>query len=301
MTQTHIPTNWNVRNDDYTQMFWEANIRNFWVDTEIPVSSDKNVWFTLSKSEKDVFKKVLAGLTLLDTEQSNVGMPLISQCVTDLQQKAVLNFMSMAEAIHHKSYSTIFTTLISSEDINEVFAWVEKNPRLQRKAEIITRYYRRITDNYSLYMAKVSSVFLETFAFFSGFYYPLYLAGQGKMTASGEIINLIIRDEAVHGVFVGLLAQETYAKLTLDEQKRADAETLSLLETLYDIEKAYTEEVYEQIGLTDDVLRFVRYNANKALMNLGRDTFYPDEPVNPIVLNGLRTETKTHDFFSVNN
>ena len=53
-------------------------------------------------------------------------------------------------------------------------------------------------------MAMVASVFLESYLFYSGFFYPLYLAGQGKLTASGEIINLIIRDESIHGVFVGI-------------------------------------------------------------------------------------------------
>jgi ribonucleoside-diphosphate reductase beta chain len=33
-------------------------------------------------------------------------------------------------------------------------------------------------------------------------------------------------------------------------------------------------------------------------MNLGREAYYEDSEINPIVQNGLSTETKTHDFFS---
>lgn len=35
-------------------------------------------------------------------------------------------------------------------------------------------------------------------------------------------------------------------------------------------------------------------------MNLGYDAFYniTEEQVNPIVINGMRTDTKNHDFFS---
>ena len=68
-------------------------------------------------------------------------------------------------------------------------------------------------------MAMVASVFLESYLFYSGFFYPLYLAGQGKLTASGEIINLIIRDESIHGVFVGILAQQIFAELSVEEQQ----------------------------------------------------------------------------------
>ncbi|WP_186318620.1 ribonucleotide-diphosphate reductase subunit beta, partial [Bacillus pumilus] len=93
-----------------------------------------------------------------------------------------------------------------TNEIADVFEWVEENPHLQYKAEQIVHYYNNITDKKSLYLAMVASVYLESFLFYSGFFLPLYLAGQGKMVASGEIINKIIQDESIHGVFVGLLA-----------------------------------------------------------------------------------------------
>lgn len=63
----------------------------------------------------------------------------------------------------------------------------------------------------------------------------------------------------------------------------------------------YTEEVYTQLGWVGDVLKFVKYNANKALQNLGFEAYYEDgvaEKVNPIVMNGISTETANTDFFS---
>ncbi|MGE4662949.1 ribonucleotide-diphosphate reductase subunit beta, partial [Bifidobacterium breve] len=80
---------------------------------------------------------------------------------------------------------------------------------------------------------------------------------------SGEIINLIIRDEAIHGVYVGLLAQEIYNKQSEEEKHRLEMFALSLLEKLYKNEIEYTEDVYAEVGLAHDVKKFVRYNANK--------------------------------------
>ncbi|MDO6628783.1 class 1b ribonucleoside-diphosphate reductase subunit beta [Bacillus cereus] len=295
----HKAVNWNKEVDDYTQMFWKQNIAQFWVDTEIPISKDIKAWKLLTPEEQLVYKKVLGGLTLLDTKQGNLGMPKIAEEVEDLQRKAVLSFMSMMENIHAKSYSTIFTTLITTQEIDEVFEWVEQNPQLQYKAEVVTRYYENISTTRDLYMAMVASVFLESFMFYSGFFYPLYLAGQGKMVSSGEIINLILRDESIHGVYVGMLAQEIYKELSLAEQKQVDAEVLALLHDLMDNELTYTTDVYAPIHLDHEVKSFLYYNANKALMNLGRETIYEEQKVNPIVINGLDTETKVHDFFSV--
>jgi len=143
-----------------------------------------------------------------------------------------------------------------------------------------------------------ASVFLESYLFYSGFFYPLYLAGHGKMTASGEIIDLILRDESIHGLYVGVLAQELFATFPEAKQAELQAEILRFLTELYENECEYTDNVYGQIGLADEVKAYVRYNANKALMNLGLPQHFPDEPINPIVQNGINTHTKQHDFFS---
>ena len=116
---------------------------------------------------------------------------------------------------------------------------------------------------------------------------------------SGEIINLILRDEAIHGVYIGLLAQEIYKKQTPETQLELHAFSIDLLKKLYENELAYTEDVYDQVELSYDVKKFIRYNANKALMNLGFDGYFEEEEINPIILNGLNTKTKSHDFFSM--
>ncbi|HDR4421902.1 MULTISPECIES: class 1b ribonucleoside-diphosphate reductase subunit beta [Bacillus cereus group] len=295
--------NWNKKEDDFSLMFWKQNIAQFWTEEEIAVSSDKNTWVQLSKEEQIAYKRVLGGLTLLDTKQGGEGMPLVLVHLENLQAKSVLAFMGAMEEVHAKSYSHIFTTLATEEEIDDIFDWVDNHPLLEKKAGIITSYYRRLlkpeVTKKELYMAMVASVFLESYLFYSGFFYPLYLAGQGKLTASGEIINLIIRDESIHGVFVGILAQQLFAELSAEDQQEVQKETQELLMELYEIEMAYTEEIYTSIGLVEDVNRFVRYNANKGLMNLGLEPKFEEEEINPIVLNGLRTDTKNHDFFSV--
>lgn len=295
--------NWNKKEDEFSLMFWKQNISQFWTEEEIAVSTDKNTWVQLSKEEQTAYKRVLGGLTLLDTKQGGEGMPLVLVHLENLQAKSVLAFMGAMEEVHAKSYSHIFTTLATEEEIDEIFDWVDQHPLLTKKAEMITGYYRSLlkpeVTKRELYMAMVASVFLESYLFYSGFFYPLYLAGQGKMTASGEIINLILRDESIHGVFVGILAQQLFAQMEPEEQREVRKETMDLLLELYEIELAYTEEIYTPINLVDDVNSFVRYNANKALMNLGLESYFKEEEINPIVLNGLRTDTKNHDFFSV--
>lgn len=298
-----IAVNWN-KDDDMTNVFWRQNISQMWVETEFKVSKDLSSWAGLSEDEKDTFKKVLAGLTGLDTHQADDGMPLIMLHTPNLRKKAVYSFMGMMEQVHAKSYSHIFTTLLPTKETDDLLDnWVMQNEQLKYKADkIVTNYYKLLDKNpsaYDGYMARVSSVFLESFLFYSGFYYPLYLAGNGRMTTSGEIIRKILLDESIHGVFTGLDAQEMKAELTAEEQERADKEMYVLLNELYENEVIYTKSLYDKLGLTEDVLNYLQYNANKALANLGFDPYFEEKGFNPIIENALDTTTKNHDFFSV--
>ena len=67
------------------------------------------------------------------------------------------------ESVHAKSYSSIFSTLNTKAEIEEIFEWTNTNPYLQKKAEIVNEIYL----NGSPLEKKVASVFLETFLFYS--------------------------------------------------------------------------------------------------------------------------------------
>ena len=295
--------NWN-KQDDLIFMYWNQNIQQFWLDTEFKVSKDITDWRNLSEQEQDTYKKVLAGLTGLDTQQGNIGMNVLGMHVEDMRLQAVYAYMSFIEGVHAKSYSTIFTSLLDSRDTDYLLdEWVPQHPRLTYKADkILERYNKLVTlkpTQYDIYIAHVASVFLESFLFYSGFFYPLYLAGQGKMTTSGEIIRKIMLDETIHGSCVGYSAQEIYNKLSPEEQKQADKEVYELLEDLFQNEEAFTHELYDSIGLSDQVINYVKYNGNRALQNIGRPVYFEHEPINPIIENALNTSSKNHDFFSV--
>lgn len=302
MKKIYEAVNWNTPENDYVETFWEQNLRQFWIDTEYVPSRDIDSYNALEPALKLTYKKVLAGLTLLDTLQSHTGMPKILDHIDSLQNKSVLSFMCMMETIHAKSYSTIFTTVATTTEINEIFNWVKQNPYLQYKAKKIDYYYSKLDSNEvskrDIYMALVASVFLESYLFYSGFFFPLWLAGQGEMVASCDIIKKIIADESIHGVFVGLLAQEIYNKFTDVEKESVDKERTELLYNLFENELKYTDEVYGDINLTGEVKEYLKYNANRALMNLGFKEEFVVKEVNPIVLNGLNVNTTQHDFFS---
>ena len=288
--------NWNEIEDIIDKSTWEKLTEQFWLDTRIPLSNDLDDWRGLSEDEKELVGHVFGGLTLLDTIQSESGMAQLKKDVRTAHEEAVLNNIEFMESVHAKSYSSIFSTLNTKSEIDEIFHWTNTNEFLQKKAKIINEIYKTGTP----LQKKIASVYLETFLFYSGFYTPLHYLGNNKLPNVAEIIKLIIRDESVHGTYIGYKFQLGFNQLPENEQQELKDWMYDLLFTLYENEEKYTELLYDGIGWSEEVKTFLRYNANKALMNLGQDPLFPDtaNDVNPIVMNGISTGTSNHDFFS---
>ncbi|WP_027460089.1 ribonucleotide-diphosphate reductase subunit beta [Deinococcus murrayi] len=289
-------TNWSEAGDGFTQAFYVQQQAQLWFSEEIPIASDAADWRALSPAERQCYTRVSAGLNAMDTLQGEVGMPLLAAGEEDHQRKATLAMFAFMENVHARSYSMANKTFLSASEERDAFEWIEAQPHLQRK---ITAF-RRLYEEGDALTRMMASCLLETALFYSGFFYPLYLAGQGKMSHMGEVFTLICADEALHGTYVGLLFQERFAALPEDEQAEVRARFEALAREFYENECGYTDEVYAALGLASEVKKFVRYNFNICCDNLGLERLFPDEEVNPLVLNGIRTTGgTTHDFFSI--
>jgi len=289
--------NWNRIQDDKDLEVWNRLVNNFWLPEKVPLSNDVQSWNTLTPDEQLLTMRVFTGLTLLDTIQGTVGAVSLIPAALTPHEEAVYPHIAFMESVHAKSYSSIFSTLISTREIDEAFRWSEENPNLQRKAEIVLDYYRGDEP----LKRKVASTMLESFLFYSGFYAPMYWSSRAKLTNTADLIRLIIRDEAVHGYYIGYKFQKGLEKLTEPERQELKDYTFELLFELYDNEVEYTQDLYDPLGLTEDVKAFLRYNANKALMNLGYEALSPKDEtnVNPAILSALSPNAdENHDFFS---
>ncbi|MDO4612894.1 MAG: class 1b ribonucleoside-diphosphate reductase subunit beta [Actinomycetaceae bacterium] len=289
--------NWNKIEDEKDLEVWDRLTGNFWLPEKIPLSNDIPSWKTLTADEQLMTNRVFTGLTMLDTVQGTVGAVSLIPDARTPHEEAVYTNIAFMESVHAKSYSSIFSTLLSTEEINESFRWSEENEHLQRKAEIIMSYYRGDDPE----KRKVASTMLESFLFYSGFYAPMYWSAHAKLTNTADLIRLIIRDEAVHGYYIGYKYQLAVREASEQRRNELKEYTFDLLYDLYENEEQYTEDLYDPLGLTEDVKKFLCYNANKALMNLGYEALFPPEAtaVNPAILAALSPNAdENHDFFS---
>jgi len=286
--------NWNAP-DQLDLTVWEKLNGQIWFPGEFVIDNDKKSWRTLSKDEQWLFLRVLAGLTVLDTLQAEFGAPSLEVDATSKHEKAIYKNIGYMEEIHAESYSYTFQSLVGTEEIERVFRWAAENEYIQKKAGIVYEYYQ----GEDPHKKKIASVLLESFLFYSGFYLPLHLNGhEKKMTNTADLIRTIMKDEAIHGFYIGKKFEQNFGVLEEQEKQSLKYWAADLLTDLYINEVKYTQSLYDDFGLTEEVKKFLRYNANMAFQNLGFDDPFPYEEIDPVIENQLNTKGVTKDIFS---
>lgn len=130
-----------------------------------------------------------------------------------------------------------------------------------------------------VYCVQVPSTFLVT-------------RNQGSVTITGN---------CVHGYYIGYKFQIAYNNSTPERQKELYDFTVNMVHDLMENEIKYTESLYDGLGLTEYVKPYLKYNANKALNNLGFENIYNyDESQPPMqILASLNPAGEENtDFFS---
>ena len=297
------PINWNKVPDPKDAEVWHKLTSNFWLPEKVPVSNDIPSWTSLSDEEREMTMRVFTGLTTLDTLQGAVGAPALMREAATPHEEAVYANITFMECVHAKSYSSIFSTLCSQREIARAFEWAERDPNMQYKAQRVRDFYLAPGHELATRLRrKAASTLLESFLFYSGFYLPLYWASHAKLTNTADVIRLIIRDESVHGYYIGYKFQQELQGLEEYEQVLLAEDVFALLSDLMDNELSFVDRVYVP-DLVDDVRRFLNWNANKALQNLGYGpvtTVDEELAVNPAILSALSQSDagENHDFFS---
>ena len=76
------------KEDDFSLMFWKQTSLSFGQKKKLRFRLTKT-WVQLSKEEQIAYKRVLGGLTLLDTKQGGEGMPLVLVHLENFSEKCI--------------------------------------------------------------------------------------------------------------------------------------------------------------------------------------------------------------------
>ncbi|MET0890963.1 MAG: ribonucleotide-diphosphate reductase subunit beta, partial [Stenotrophomonas maltophilia] len=152
----------------------------------------------------------------------------------------------------------------------------------------------------------IQSSILEGINFYSGFAFFYNLVRQNRMTGTGKIISFINRDELAHTKFISELIRAIIGENPALQGEQLTAYVHEAFEHAIQLETRWTGEVLDGIdGIdVDEMIRYVKYRANKMAGMLGIEKLYSETNVN--VMPWIKayadnfTETKT-DFFEMRN
>ena len=134
--------NWNRIEDDKDLEVWNRLTGNFWLPEKVPLSNDIPSWATLAAGGAATDDP---GLHRADPARHDPDQRRRAELMADAitpHEEAVYSNISFMEAVHARSYSSIFSTLCSTPEVDDAYRWSEENEHLQKKSALIIEHYR---------------------------------------------------------------------------------------------------------------------------------------------------------------
>lgn len=264
----------------YPQFYtiYKKLLANFWTPFEINMTADSKQYKNdLTEDEREVFRKIIGLLSILDSVQPNffAGTQMM---LSDNSAGNCMIITAQQEVVHNHSYSYTLSSVEDEASQGLAFQTAREKEVYERNALIIDIYEEFFNDPTIESMLKglIASIVLEGVNFYSGFAFFYNLARHQKMVGTSTMISYIQRDELTHQYLTAQII-----KLIIDENKD---------DINFDIEKfshqLFSEAVKKEIEWSrhvlvkiteidlDEMEDYIKYRANKCLSMINVKPLY---------------------------
>ena len=271
------------------QLFLDGAANN-WMPTEVPMSKDIEQWRSsqLSDDERLMVKRCLGFFAGSESLVANNLLLSIFKFVTDAECRQYILRQAYEESLHNLTVVYVCDSL--GLDIDEVYQAYLSIPSIKVKDDFLMEISTDINrPNFNINTIEGKKEFLrniityyvicEGIFFFSGFAKLLSLNRQNKMPGIGEQIQYTLRDESLHIKFGTNLINRIREDNPKVWSKSFEQETMSHIEKAIELEVQYAKDVLPNgiLGLNSDMfIDYVKYIANRRLVNLNMDSPYKD-------------------------
>jgi len=272
---------------------WQKQQQMHWLPEEVPLADDVRDWKkNITTEERHLLTQIFRFFTQADIEVNNCYMKYYSRIFMPTEVQMMLAAFSSMETVHIAAYSHLLDTIGMDEAEYSAFL---KYKEMKDKYDYMQQFGDSTKkDDIALTLA-VFGAFTEGLQLFASFAILLNFPRFGKMKGMGQIITWSVRDESLHTNSIIKLFRtfvEENPEIWTDEFKRRLYIACS---TIVDHEDAFIELAFgigDIEGLTqDEVKRYIRYIADRRLLQLGLQPIYKIDN-NPLpwldeILNGV--------------
>lgn len=261
---------------------WHTQQRVHWLPEEVPLADDVKDWHrNLSESERNLVTQIFRFFTQSDVEVNNCYMKHYSQVFKPTEVLMMLSAFSNIETVHIAAYSHLLDTIGMPE--------VEYSAFLQ---------YKEMKDKYDYMQGfSVSSkheiaktlaafgAFTEGLQLFASFAILLNFPRFNKMKGMGQIVTWSVRDETLHCLSIIRLFRTFVQENPEIWTEQLRSEISEVCATIVEHEDSFIDLAFEMGSVegldADQVKRYIRFIADRRLMQLGLDPLYNIE-ANPL-------------------
>ena len=250
-------------NDQWAFKMYKQAVASFWTAEEIDMTRDKEHWQTLTISEQNFIKMILAFFAGSDgIVQENLVLRFQGE-VESPSIKLFYGFQNAMEGIHSETYSLLIDKYVTDlTEKNYLLAAIDTIPCITKKAEWARKWISS-TDSFAIRLVAFACV---EGIFFSGAFCAIYwLKKRGLMPGLTFSNELISRDEGLHTLFAVTLYSTLPEKL--------DATTVEMIiRTAVSIETEFicNSLPCSLIGMNSrDMTTYIQFVANRLAVQLG--------------------------------
>tara|TARA_R110001592_G_scaffold242799_1_gene503443 strand:- start:3 stop:965 length:963 start_codon:yes stop_codon:yes gene_type:complete len=272
---------------------YKKQLSCFWTTDELDMSTDRDVFETLTKDEKHFIKHILAFFAASD------GIVMENICGSFLDEvkiseaRACYSIQTFMEQLHSETYSLLIDTIVRNPtEKQELFNAVCTYPAIEMKANWALKWIGNKSRSYGSRL--VAFMCVEGLQFSGSFCSIFWLKKRG-INMKGLIFSneLISRDEALHVETAVCL----YHKL---QKKPSNAKITEIIREAVDIEKEFICEALpcRLIGMNDKLMsQYIEFVADRLCSQLNIKKIY-NRP-NPFdFMESISLERKTNFFES---
>lgn len=271
---------------------WLTQQRIHWLPEEVPLADDVKDWHRkLSPVERNLLTQIFRFFTQSDVEVNNCYMTHYARVFKPTEVRMMLASFANMETVHIAAYSHLLDTIGMPEAEYSAFL---RYAEMKAKYDYMKQFGVSTKPDIAKTLA-VFGAFTEGLQLFASFAILLNFPRFNKMKGMGQIVSWSVRDETLHTNSIVRLFREFVAEnpeiWTEDFQRQLYVAGSTIVEH----EDAFIDLAFELgpvEGLAgEEVKRYIRYIADRRLMQLGLQPIYRIER-NPLpwlddMLNGV--------------
>ena len=261
---------------------WLTQQRVHWLPEEIPLADDVKDWHkTLTSGEQNLLTQIFRFFTQADVEVNNCYMKHYSQVFKPTEVLMMLSAFSNIETIHIAAYSHLLDTIGMPElEYSAFLQYKEMKDKFDYMQGFSVANKHEIAKTLAAFGA-----FTEGLQLFASFAILLNFPRFNKMKGMGQVVSWSVRDETLHCLSVIRLFRTFVQENPEIWTEQLRSELSEICSTIVHHEDAFIDLAFEQgpiEGLTAaEVKQYIRYIADRRLVQLGLETLY-DVDSNPL-------------------